>query len=736
MAASARALYVGLFTALTGLAIALSPLGTPLEAGYGLDWLFQQRGAQQPPPDVAVVALDRTAADALGLPNRPDRWPRSLHTQLIDTLHTRGASVIAFDIHFREAKDPATDDAFAAAMRRAGNVVLLESVISDRQPLGGAAHVNNPLLAIEQRLPPLALFAEAALATAPFPLPKVPVQVHQAWLFKAGAGDVPTLPMAAFQAHTLAAYEWLRSEIDKTNPELARRLPARGQFAADRRLIGTMLELRVLLRDNAALATRLKKLARGVDAPAAALRSLLNVYGDSAGSRYVNFYGPPRTIATIGIHELLNGDAGAPDLHGKAVFVGFADGQLQEQRDAFHTVYSRDDGIDLSGVEIAATVFANLLTDGFVKRPATPAYLALLLLWGLAIGTLARALPVTVGYAVIAVLCAGYYGFAITQFGAQQLWLPLVIPLLIQAPLAIGIATLWRYRETHRQRQAITRAFSHYLPREVVEQFTGGARDIAPGGKEMYGVCLYTDAEQYTALSETLAPQALADLMNDYYETVFAPIRRHGGVLSDIVGDAMLALWTAPGAQAAIRRDACRAAQEIRHALAKFAQRHPGQPLPTRIGLHCGNIVLGNIGALDHFEYRAVGDTVNTSNRIQALNKTLGTRLLASGAMIAGVDGIATRHLGAFVLPGKSRALDIHELYPQDDTAAPPRERFAAALGLFRQQQWDDAERAFAGILTQYPADGPSRFYMTLCAQYRRHPPTPDWSGAVEIGKY
>ncbi|KAF0191426.1 MAG: adenylate cyclase [Gammaproteobacteria bacterium] len=747
MAAYARALYFGLFTALIGLAVAISPIGTLLESSYGLNWLFKQRGTQPAPQDVVIVALDKTSADALGLPNKPDRWPRSLHTQLIDTLHARGASVVAFDIHFREAKDPATDQAFAAAIRRAGNVVLLENVISDRQPLAGDAHVNNPLLAIEQQLPPLALFADAALATAPFPLPKVPVQVQQAWLFKAGAGNVPTLPMAAFQAYALRDYDSLRARLVSYRPDLAQRLPAdSNMLRTGNRLPALMTELRSILQQDAALADQLDidsaAPATGTETGVQRLnRSLLQRYRDTSGSRYINFYGPPRTIKTIGIHELLAGEANtrAMDLQDKAVFVGFSDGQLQEQKDAFYTVYSRDDGIDLSGVEIAATVFGNLLTDGFVERLDTPVYLALLVLWGLAAGTLARALPVTAAYPVVIALGAAYYYLSITLFGAQHLWMPLVIPLLIQVPLAVAIATLWRYRDTHRQRQAITRAFSHYLPREVVEQFTRGAQNVSPGGKEMYGVCLYTDAEQYTALSETLEPRALADLMNDYYEIVFAPIRRHGGFLSDIVGDSMLALWTAPEEQTTVRRHACLAVLEIQHALEKFNHRHRARPLPTRMGIHSGGIVLGNIGALDHFEYRAVGDTVNTSNRVQALNKTLGTRLLATGETIADIDGITTRHLGAFILPGKTRALDIHEIISPDHTAVVPRElieRFGTAIGYFRLQRWEDAERQIADILTQWPNDGPARFYQALCEQYRQLPPAGHWSGAVEIGKY
>ncbi|NNG45717.1 MAG: adenylate/guanylate cyclase domain-containing protein, partial [Deltaproteobacteria bacterium] len=126
---------------------------------------------------------------------------------------------------------------------------------------------------------------------------------------------------------------------------------------------------------------------------------------------------------------------------------------------------------------------------------------------------------------------------------------------------------------------------------------------------------------QYTSLAESLGPKDLAGFMNRYYEAVFDPIKRHRGMVSNVVGDSMLALWLTVRDDTASMSNACQAALEISGAMREFRKTHEEMALPTRIGLHSGEIVLGNVGAGHHFEYRPVGDIVNTATRIEGLNK-------------------------------------------------------------------------------------------------------------------
>ena len=172
----------------------------------------------------------------------------------------------------------------------------------------------------------------------------------------------------------------------------------------------------------------------------------------------------------------------------------------------------------------------------------------------------------------------------------------------------------------------------------------------------LHGTCLFTDAEEYTTVSEALRPEELAGLMNDYYQAMFRVVERHGGMVSDTSGDSMVALWATTTPDSTSRIKACRAALEIVEAVAEFNLGRGGSQLPTRVGLESGEVLLGNIGAEQRFEYRAIGDhIVNTASRLQGLNRLLRTRVLVSAATVAGAPGLVTRNVGVFLLRGKKR---------------------------------------------------------------------------------
>jgi adenylate cyclase len=141
-------------------------------------------------------------------------------------------------------------------------------------------------------------------------------------------------------------------------------------------------------------------------------------------------------------------------------------------------------------------------------------------------------------------------------------------------------------------------------------------------------------------------------------------------------------------------------------------------------------LLLGNIGAEQRYEYRAIGDIVNTAARIQALNQALGTRVLISGATIEGLEGLRTRPLGTFLLRGKRLPVSVYEPLSVD---TPIDERaFTAALGAVQAGRWHESHERFAALAARFPDDGPSRYYTALAAGYRAEPPH-DWTGVQRV---
>ena len=684
------------------LAIAAAPW-IDIEQELGLPWLYAARGAVRAPDEVVVVAIDEASAQKLGVSEKPRDWPRSLHAELVRYLAQAGARVVAFDLTFDTSSHPAGQDAeFAAALSAAGNVLVTESVREDKLPLDGPGGRPGASVVIEKLVLPIPVIEAAVQGHAPFVVPKSS-RVDEYWTFRGGAADAPTLPVLAAQFY---AGERHQSSDADAPPEPQRE------------------------RIHNAL-------------------TYLHLSGETS---YLNLYGPPHTIRTVPYFRVIEaaraqatpGDPhalGPTEFRGKAVFVGFSassPGGQDRLRDDYRTVFSRADGLDVSGVELAATAFANLLEDRPL-RPAGAAWqLAIVATWALMLAVVCHALRPSHAVAAAGVLVAVYLWGVYDRFAGAAWWWPSVIPIGVQVPLALFAGIWFHEREASRQREAIKEAFGYFLPSAMVDQLAHNIEAVSQANRLVFGSCLSTDVSKYTTLAEAMDPRQLGELLNEYFAELFVPVERSGGVVMDVVGDAMVAVWTAPVSNADIRRKACEAALEIVAAVDRFnaaPARRP--PLPTRFGLHSGDILIGNVGASHHYEYRAVGDIINTASRLQGLNKVLGTRLLASVATVEGLDGLLTRPMGSFLLAGKATALQVVELLGLQISASPADarlcERFTKALTSYRSREWRDAAEQLTQILSEVPDDGPSRFLLTRCTELLARPPDDSWNPTIEV---
>jgi adenylate cyclase len=738
-----KAIILGCLTGIVGLLIGILPFGFHLEEDIGLDALFTLRGTRPSPSDVVVVTIDGKSAEALSVAKEPRKWPRSLHAQLIEKLLQEGAAVIAFDLIFDEIKNPEEDNLFSEAIRKANNVVLCESLKSERILLAG---IGSPAenLNIEEVVPPVPSLAQSAVALAPFPLPKVPVKVSQYWTFKKEAGDIPTLPVVVFQMFGMQVYEPFIKIVRKVSPSRASKLPEDKDLIINNRIVeNTIRAIRDIFQTDPAIGKRmLNELQneRLTEDPKRIriLTSLIKMY-QMASSSYVNFYGPPGTITSIPYYQLLQSPEKMTAFHikGKAVFIGLSDRSPAEQKDGFHTALSEPSGLDISGVEIAATAFANLLEDRPIQPLSFWGHIATLFFWGALIGTIAYVFPTFIAGIIVLSWMALYFAGVVYLFNTTGTWWTFVVPLLIQSPLAFFSSLIWKTIEMNKERQNIRQALAYYLPNgRMVDQLAKNIEGLQSSKEIVYGICLKTDVQQYTKVSESMNPAELHKLMNQYYEVLSEPIKKYGGIVSDIIGDAMLALWVTRHPDPALRNQACQAAVDVIKAVEHFNQLQPeGCKLPTRIGLHSGEMLLGTIKAGGHFKYSAVGDIVNTSERVERLNKILGTRILATEEVIHELDAFLFRELGAFQLKGKMRPISIYELVCRiEDSDEQQRMKclaFSKLLNAFRKGSWDEAEKQIEKCIQVCGEDPASSFFLNLCKMYRKNPPAESWDGVI-----
>ncbi len=742
-----KAVLLGAAIGVAGAAASVLPPVIDVEEGVGLSLLFRLRGVSKPPPDVVIVSVDRKSSGDFGLPHDLRKWPRTLHARLTDTLARLGASVIVFDMYFEEPRNSPEDRAMAESFAKAGNVVVCERLHAEwvsRPRNGGQAADELRVLSEISAMPRVA----SAAVAAPFPLPKVPLKVSKTWTFVSTAdGETPTLPVAAVHLVSRPAREAFARAAERAGasgaPDWLRRMD---EALSGGNLPALARDVRRAFEDDPRLADRMRRelereVVPGGETAKRVARALVALY-DGPATSYLAFYGPARTVPTIPYSTVLSperkGGGGLGfDFRGKAVFVGLSESSQMDQKDGFPTVFTDARGLDLSGVEIAATAFANFLSG----RPVAPLGLfpqiAVVFLWGFSAGVLSLYPRPAVSGAILLAAGAGYVLFAVFRFSVAGTWYPVVIPVLFQTPAAWTAAMAWNFIDLSRDRTRVRKALAHYLPPDAVERVTRAVTGPGAGQRVVHGVCLATDGERYTALAETMDPRELGIFMNRYYDAVCSPVRRHGGAVSNVVGDSMLALWVAPRDEGAAE-SAGEAAVEIDR-----AQNGGGSPggdavMPTRIGLHAGPIFLGDVGGGDHYEYRPFGDIVNTATRIEGLNKRLGTRILASDEVASRLPRFLTRPVGDFLLAGKSRPVRVHEIVARDGGTAAQRAAlasFSRGIEAFRSRGWDEAERAFRDAAGAAGGDGPSRFYLSLCSQFKTSPPGPDWDGTIRIEK-
>ncbi|MEJ2620027.1 MAG: adenylate/guanylate cyclase domain-containing protein, partial [Candidatus Thiodiazotropha sp.] len=700
------ALLLGLSIGILAVLIYRLPLGNNLEENTGLGLLFKIRGQRPAPESINIISINGQTASQLGLGEEIPEWPRSLHAKLIKQLNQVGVRLIVYDIYFKKAREMESDTQLADSMRQSGNVLLVSYQQQQQLKIGDSTHN------IEHLLPPTKILADAALDLAPFILPRVPIKVSRFWTFS-GNQQLLSLPAAAL-LHTADPGG------NQIKQLLLESLQAH-QPALQAPNMDDLHEVSLFIRNNPSLDKLMRaRLEDQYKLSMSNLRyqqmqALFDLF-DAPTYPLLNFYGPPGTIQTHTLQQILTSPAEMLDhLHGKTLFIGYAGAYQPKQKDGFYTVFTQENGLDISGVELAATAYANLLNQEILQTPHVGWISLLLIGFGLGISMLFRFKPGVTGITAGFVVGGGYFGTVYLLFNQYNLWLPWFIPLVIQLPLALTFNLIWHYQHMRTSREQLRQLFGYYLPGDVIERLARDNKQPAGAIESAYGVCLASDAQNYTAMAEKMEPEALQNYLNNYFKILFTPVRANKGIVSDVVGDAMLAIWPATEINHNMEQMACEAALEIGTAI----QNSDLEPkLFTRIGLHAGELVMSHVGAIDHFEYRAVGDMVNTTSRIENLNKLLGTRILASEDFIKNLEGIQTRELGLFSVSGKVHPIKIFEIAAKskyvDDQLLSLHQAFAEALSLGQTSDRSLGLNKFNCLSKEFPFEGTTNYYILL----------------------
>jgi adenylate cyclase len=376
----------------------------------------------------------------------------------------------------------------------------------------------------------------------------------------------------------------------------------------------------------------------------------------------INYVGPAQSLFTMRSDELaqlgdpsLDPPAADNPLRGRVAFVGAT---FRDSRDHdFPTPHG-----SMPGVAIQATIAQMILTRSFIQRSGWLASLAVQVVSVLAAGVvmvLARPIAGTVlclAGGVLIGIPASYWAFQGSGY-----WVDFLLPVLVTAVVGLGAEILAR----RRIRQSFARYLSPEVARQVIdESLRSERREVS---------ILFSDLRGFTTLSENMPAEKVAERLTEYFDAMTAHVFEHRGMINDFVGDGIVAFFGAPMADAEHARHAVLAADGMRRALDQLNERWRAIGLPTLrmgIGVHSGEVFVGNVGSRRRVKYTLVGDPVNLASRVEGLNKELGTTILitAETRAMAG-EGTETKDHGLHTVKGRAQPVHVHELLGVTDTA-------------------------------------------------------------------
>lgn len=224
------------------------------------------------------------------------------------------------------------------------------------------------------------------------------------------------------------------------------------------------------------------------------------------------------------------------------------------------------------------------------------------------------------------------------------------------------------------ERERVKTAFARYVSHQVVDTILQSTSDIKLSGDRRMISVLFCDIRGFTTISETLAPEKVVQLLNEYFESMVEVVFRNGGTLDKFIGDGLMVIFGAPQDDPKQEEHALQAAIEMQAELRKLAEKWKPEGLNLRIGIgiNSGPAIVGNIGSARRMDYTAIGDTVNLASRLESSTKELGVGILLSEYTYNALRGsYRFRSMGSVRVRGRSQAVETYSVEEADVVPLP-----------------------------------------------------------------
>lgn len=731
---------IGLLATL--LSLVIYGIGTPFFHMMELkafDFHLKYRGRISPGNEIVIVAIDEKSVDRFG--RWP--WPRTRIAELVNKLKTADAKVVAFDIVFSEPDESSGINAIRKLKSRlkiagkeiASAIEAIERETDNDSRLSSALR-NNPSVVLGYFFhtsgEEIRHLEKKEGSKADYLIPSRYASVR--YLEK--GVSLPEILTAAAVEENLKIISDAADNFGYFNivsdPEdgTVRWVPLAVRYGDS---IYPALSLEAVRKYLGSPPLILNVAGYGIDS----INIGNNVIPtDENGRLLINFRGPAKTFPHYSFSDVVDGIVPADVLKDKIVLVGATATGIYDLR---VTPLAGT----FPGVEIHANIVDNILQGDFIHRPDWVAIfdvLAIIIMGLLLSIIIPRNRAISSG--ILAIAIVGIYIMLNDYiFNYWRIWLTEVYP-VFTALLTSGSVIVFQFMTEEREKRKMGKAFSQYVAPALVAEILKNPDKLVLGGEEKRLTVLFSDIRGFTTVSETLKPQVLVKLMNDYLTPMTNIILSNGGTVDKYMGDAIMAFWGAPVWQDDHTARACKTALDMLKKLSELreAWRKAGIPeLDIGVGISTGKVTVGNMGSDTRFDYTVIGDTVNLGSRLEGLNKEYGSHIIVPKYTYEDVkDSFIFRHLDRVKVKGKAIPISIYELLGEKGDGNGLKEvaeAFESGLDSYFLKQWDRAEKYFQDALRLRPGDGPSKAFLSRIDKLRKTELPDEWDGVFIMTK-
>jgi len=228
------------------------------------------------------------------------------------------------------------------------------------------------------------------------------------------------------------------------------------------------------------------------------------------------------------------------------------------------------------------------------------------------------------------------------------------------------------------EKEHLKTGFAHYVSQHVLEKIIKEKGGPSLGGERRKITVLFSDVRDFTHIAESMPPEKVVSLLNEYFKTMIDIILKYNGLLDKLIGDRIMAEFGALIEDPEQEKNAVRTAIEMMNSLTELREKWKKEGIPSieiGIGIHTGEAIIGTIGSEQRMEFTAIGDTVNVASRLENVTKEGKYSIIVSESTFKALyHEFPSKHLGLLNLPGKELPVNAYAiLLPPREDVPPPQ---------------------------------------------------------------